>query len=154
MFGNHEYVPSVNSETAGSDDLTVNPVPFPLEEKMEGSRACAPSKFGSNPGSKILTAWSTSCECPSFFREAFRYPANLGHVSNSLPAFPLPPGLSEGRSGSRQLFYHIWAWLRCGWNTQPTLGKTWNRGHFRGHGKTTWPQENPRFPNACYRSPK
>lgn len=42
MFGNHEYVPSVNSETAGSDDLTVNPVPFPLEEKMEGSRACAP----------------------------------------------------------------------------------------------------------------
>lgn len=59
---------------------------------MEGSRACAPSKSGCSPGSKILTAWSTCHECPSFYREAFRYSANLGHVSSSPVCLPAAPG--------------------------------------------------------------
>lgn len=59
---------------------------------MEGSRACAPSKSGCSPGSKILTAWSTCHECPSFCREAFRYSANLGHVSSSPVCLPAAPG--------------------------------------------------------------
>lgn len=59
---------------------------------MEGSRACAPSKSGSSPGSKILTAWSMCHECPSFCREAFRYPANPGHVTSSPAHLPAAPG--------------------------------------------------------------
>lgn len=59
---------------------------------MEGSRACTPSKSGCSPGSKILTAWSTCHECPSFCREAFRYSANLGNVSSSPVCLPAVPG--------------------------------------------------------------
>lgn len=92
MFHNHGYVHLMNSETAGSDELTVNLVPCPLVQKMEGSRACAPSKSSSSPGSKLPSAWSTCHECPSFSREASGHPASPGHVSSTSPHHQLPRG--------------------------------------------------------------
>lgn len=156
MFGYHSYVPLMNSLTL----LEVMPWLYNQLSSSLGGRdgrfqsllplaELSISKSRSSPCSKIPSACTTWHECPSFSGAACRHPASSGGVSQAL-------------LGCRGTFWRqirlkapqIWAQQRCDWNILAALGKKRSHGLIRGHVKTTWPQQNLRFPNVCYKSPK
>lgn len=114
---------------------------------MEGSRARAPSKSSSSPGSKLPSIWSTCHECPSFSREASGQPASPGHVSSTPTPPPAAPGdclkadqVHRGSPASSELAK---AWLKytaCPW--EDTKLRAYQRP-WENHPTSTEPAISP-----------